>query len=118
MNTQPSYCLILKQFHPFSITINSVNLSTKGEYGIDVPEKKFTISITSKLFVEDEGGELQVVEGETPAYVYYASNPSMQLKLHRFTKPSSVMYLMDGFHSWRNFGNGNNSIVKYFSKSF
>ncbi|MBP3619502.1 MAG: hypothetical protein J6J24_02450, partial [Clostridia bacterium] len=63
----------------FSITINSVNLSTKGEYGIDVPEKKFTISITSKLFVEDEGGELQVVEGETPAYVYYASSTSSEV---------------------------------------
>ena len=52
------------------------------------------------------------------SYVYSAEHPSMPLKLHRFTKPSSVMYLMDGFHSWRNFGNGNNSIVKYDSGAY
>ncbi len=52
------------------------------------------------------------------SYVYSTAYPSMQLKLHRFTKPSSVMYLMDGFHSWRNFGNGNNSIVKYDSGAY
>ena len=52
------------------------------------------------------------------SYVYSAEHPSMPLKLHRFTKPSSVMYLMDGFHSYRNFGNGNNSIVKYDSSFY
>ena len=53
------------------------------------------------------------------SYLYSTSYSTMPtIKINRFTKPSTIMYLMDGFHSYRNFGNGNNSMVKYDSSFY
>ena len=54
----------------FTLYVKSVNMSTAGEYNISTDAKSFKANVVSKLFKGDNADEL--VEGETPGYVFYA----------------------------------------------
>lgn len=54
----------------FTLYIKNVNMSTAGEYNISTDAKSFKANVVSKLFKGDNADEL--VEGETPGYVFYA----------------------------------------------
>ncbi len=68
----------------FTLYIRNVNMTTAGEYSISITAEGFEADVVTKLFQGDNADQL--VEGETPGYVFYAEGSenetsTMQLRM-------------------------------------
>lgn len=74
----------------FTLTIESVNMSTMGDYNISTEAKKFTAQISTKLFKDETddstGKTTEVEQSDVPGFVFYVGGTSQtQFSIDRMT---------------------------------